>query len=419
MYRNGRANPRGATHRPAVLPARSFATRVRRPKPRSTPAAGTPPGPRSGHARLAHTLIAWFQESARDLPWRRTLDPYAIWVSEIMLQQTQVATVIPYWRRWMDAFPDATALASAPTDRVLKLWEGLGYYSRARNLQRAAQILNRDYSGQIPRTHDALLELPGIGPYTAGAIASIAFNLPAPILDGNVIRVLTRLHAWAGDPKGRDLQKKLWQEASQLVGAAGEAASPTKGTTAGNCSLLNQGLMELGATLCTPRAPDCPVCPWKGDCRAHRLGTPERFPESLKRAATTQRLFATALVEHRGRWLVRQRPAGAVNAGYWEFPNRELKAGEKPHETLGTWLAIPAGNFAAAGILCHAITRFRHVQHLFHVEVPHAVSFAGARWVSSAELELLALTGPHRRLARTLKAGHEMIGGGKSATIPK
>ena len=210
MHRNGRSNPRGATHRPAEPAARSSSTRARRPKPRSAPAAGTSPGPRPGHARLAHTLMVWFQEAARDLPWRRTLDPYAIWVSEIMLQQTQVATVIPYWQRWMDAFPDATTLASAPTDRVLKLWEGLGYYSRARNLQRAAQIVSRDHGGQIPGTHDALLELPGIGPYTAGAIASIAFNLPAPILDGNVVRVLTRLHAWAGDPKGRDLQKKLW-----------------------------------------------------------------------------------------------------------------------------------------------------------------------------------------------------------------
>lgn len=365
------------------------------------PTATTHSVPDPDPIRRARRLVDWFTGAARPLPWRRTTDPYAIWVSEIMLQQTQVATVIPYWERWMEAFPDLAALAAAPEDRVLKSWEGLGYYSRARNLQRGAQVVVGAHDGRVPEDVDALLELPGIGPYTAGAIASIAFDRPAPLLDGNVIRVLTRHQAWGGDPKARALNGRLWAAARELVEAA---ARLPRTEVARPCATLNQGLMELGATLCTPVAPRCADCPWQDTCQARAQGAVDRFPETPARPKVEARRFATALLRHQERWLVRQRPAGGVNAGYWEFPSVEVADGHDPRTTLATWLGIPADPLEPAGTLRHAITRYRMTQHLFRADVPRAVVPEGiqARWVSPVELEALALTGPHRRLAATL-----------------
>jgi endonuclease III len=185
---------------------------------------------------LAMRLISWFTRSARDLPWRRTADPYAIWVSEVMLQQTQVRTVIPYWERWMTAFPTIAALAEADSDRVLKHWEGLGYYSRARNLQAAAREILRCHRGTIPATYEEVLNLPGVGEYTAGAICSIAFNQPTPVLDGNVVRVLTRLFAIGGDPKSQPTRGRLKGIAQRFAHAAASLPGPGK-----NCSHVNQG----------------------------------------------------------------------------------------------------------------------------------------------------------------------------------
>lgn len=350
----------------------------------------------------ARQLIGWFRKNARDLPWRRTRDPYAIWVSEIMLQQTQVATVIPYWERWLAEFPNPAALAAAPESRVLKLWEGLGYYSRARNLQSAAQIVVREHGGALPATRAGLLALPGIGPYTAGAIASIAFDQPAALLDGNVIRVLTRREAWAGDPKGKELNARLWAEAGHWVAAAASLPEPRGGKAPRNCSALNQALMELGATVCSPSQPNCGACPWRDSCRARAGNRVADFPETAARPAVEARRFATALVQHRGRWLMRQRPEAGVNAGYWEFPNLEIASGGDPLSVLAGWLGIPPGEFRPAGQLRHAITRYRLTQHLFRADVPRAVALEKSRWVSGAELTELPLTGPHRRLARTL-----------------
>ncbi|MCW5558222.1 MAG: A/G-specific adenine glycosylase, partial [Verrucomicrobiae bacterium] len=261
---------------------------------------------------MAAALIPWFRARARDLPWRRTRDPYAIWVSEIMLQQTQVRTVIPYWERWMQALPDVAALARTPEDRVLKLWEGLGYYSRARNLQKAARLLV-ERGGVFPDSVEGLLELPGIGRYTAGAIASIAFHRPEPILDGNVIRVLTRLFALGGDPKSSRLNARLWGLAEQLVRAA-EASAHAPGA----CSALNQGLMELGALICSPREPHCAECPVASHCRAHALGRAHRYPGGGRVPDTVKVCRVVVVAEQGGRRFVRQRPDGAVNGGFWE-----------------------------------------------------------------------------------------------------
>jgi len=207
-------------------------------------------------------LLAWFKRNARDLPWRRTRDPYAVWVSEIMLQQTQVVTVIDYFNRFLQTFPTIAALAAAPEEQVLRLWEGLGYYRRARQLHRAAQVIVREHDGKFPRTIDAVRSLPGIGRYTAGAILSIAFDAREPILEANTFRLYSRLLAYCGDPRGREGEKLLWEFASESL--------PNKGA-----GTLNQALMELGATVCTPRLPRCEVCPVVQLCPTFKAGLQE------------------------------------------------------------------------------------------------------------------------------------------------
>jgi A/G-specific adenine glycosylase len=247
-------------------------------------------------------LLTWFTTAARDLPWRRTCDPYAIWVSEIMLQQTQVKTVIPYWERWMRELPTIKSLARAKPEKIHKLWEGLGYYTRVRNMQKAAQQIVVEHNGQFPENYDAILALSGIGPYTAGAVASIAFNQPTPILDGNVIRVLTRLHGISEDPREKKTNTHLWDLAKDLVQHA------TRNTQHPSpCSHLNQSLMELGALICTPRQPKCEACPLNKLCIAAKTGRQEQLPNLGKRAAPTARRFLAFVIERDGKFLVRQR----------------------------------------------------------------------------------------------------------------
>lgn len=360
-------------------------------------------------AAIVSALLTWFTREARDLPWRRTLDPYAIWVSEIMLQQTQVKTVIPYWERWMRELPDIAALARAPQDKIHKLWEGLGYYTRVRNLQKAAQELVRENGGAFPKAFDAVLALTGIGRYTAGAITSIAFNQPSPILDGNVIRVLTRLHGIEENPRDKETNAKLWQLAEELVQSA--AAHESRLTLhsslllSGPCSALNQSLMELGALLCTPKQPQCDACPLKKNCVARATHRVDALPNLGKRAAATDRRFVAFVVQQRGKWLVQQRPAGVVNAHLWEFPNIELDApaanllhaatkllGEKPThlESLVT--------------IKHSITRYRIALEAHLVTAKKAATLpAVGRWLALDELEELAFTSAHRKVLTALR----------------
>lgn len=351
-------------------------------------------------------LLPWFAAHARDLPWRRTLDPYAIWISEIMLQQTQVKTVIPYWERWLKRLSTVTALAAAPEADVLKLWEGLGYYTRARNLRRAAQFIVENHGGVFPRNFADVLALPGIGRYTAGAIASIAYNEPAPILDGNVIRVLTRLGALRGDPKEKQLNARLWELAEELVATAAKQTTiaPPVPHSSGPCSALNQALMELGATVCTPRAPTCLVCPLAALCVAGRLGQAEAFPESKARAEITGLRFAVVVLERQGRFLARQRPAGTVNGGLWEFPNLELTPDAVAREIAADWLSLPAGSLVALKGVKHSITRYRIALEVFRAQAGSRVLpvEAGAVWRTPVELDQLAFTSAHRRILRQL-----------------
>jgi A/G-specific adenine glycosylase len=350
---------------------------------------------------MVESLLAWFDRNARDLPWRRTRDPYAIWISEVMLQQTQVRTVVGYWERWMRELPDVASLADAAEDRVLKLWEGLGYYSRARNLQRAARRIVGIHGGRFPDSHADLLELPGVGRYTAGAIASIAFDQPEPILDGNVIRVLSRIGAIPGDPKARGVSDLLWTEAAALVRTAAdcEGAGPQR------CGRFNQALMELGATLCTPASPDCDRCPCRPHCKARDLGEVLRYPETAARPPVTRRHVATAILGQGGRLLVRRREGGDVNAGFWEFPNLEIGGDDAPEPILTRWLGLEGADWRRLPDLKHSITRFRFTQRIVAAEAcPRTDRIAGEwRWATLEELESLALTGAHRRLFRRLR----------------
>lgn len=344
---------------------------------------------------LVPALLAWFAHSARDLPWRRTRDPYAIWVSEIMLQQTQVKTVIPYWQRWIRALPEIRDLAEATPEIIHKLWEGLGYYTRVRNLQKAARQIISNHAGQFPRDYEAILELPGVGRYTAGAISSIAFNEPMPILDGNVIRVLTRLFGITTNPREKSTNEKLWWLAEQLVLQAQSAASEL------GCSHLNQSLMELGAIICTPRQPNCPQCPVQRHCTARRTGRVEQLPNLGTRTPATARRFTAFVIERRGRFLVRQRPAGVVNAHLWEFPNVEITVGSPGLKVIArNELGFALASVEKLCVIKHTITRYRITLDVWRANLkrPPQKSTPAGHWLTPAEFNTLAFTSAHRKV---------------------
>lgn len=338
-------------------------------------------------AELRRTLLAWYRTHARDLPWRRTRDPYAIWVSEVMLQQTQVATVIPYFERWMRRFPTVTALARARTDDVLHAWQGLGYYSRARGLLEGARMVERELGGRIPADVATLRRLPGVGPYTAGAIASIAHGTKAAIVDGNVERVLCRLDGARGDPRMQPLKAGLWRRAEALV--------PERGASA-----FNQALMELGATVCTPRAPGCERCPWRGPCVARASSRQAELPERRTRARPTAVHVTAAVVERGGRRLVKQVPAGAPRwAGLWCLPHAETGASEPPERALGRALGTRVTKAEHLRRLQHSITRFRITLDVYRCSP--ALRPEG-RFVTPTQLAALAMPAAHRRISDDL-----------------
>ena len=257
----------------------------------------------------ATPLLAWYAGHRRDLPWRHTRDPYRIWVSEIMLQQTRVAAVIPYYERWMAALPDVAALAAVGEEALLKLWEGLGYYSRARNLHKAANMIVSDLGGVFPATREGLLALPGVGEYTAGAVASIAFGQRVPAVDGNVLRVAARV----ADVRGNVLEAGVKRDIAAAMEATVPAADPGG---------YNQALMDLGATVCLPGgAPLCGYCPLRDLCRARALGLQAELPLREKRAARRREALTVYLLVREGRVALRKRPGRGLLAGLWEFPH--------------------------------------------------------------------------------------------------
>jgi A/G-specific adenine glycosylase len=366
-----------------------------------------------------------------------------------MLQQTQVKTVIPYWERWMRALPTLQSLADAGQETIHKLWEGLGYYTRVRNLQKAAREIISRHGGRFPQSYDALLALPGIGPYTAGAICSIAFDQPQPILDGNVIRVLTRVYAIAENPREKSTNQKLWRLARQLVSVAGNgewrsangevlqpiaaagdfefqishfkspssdnlvtpprAASPSaipqsaiRNPQFRPCSSLNQSLMELGALICTPNQPQCPRCPLRIECRAFRTRHVERFPNLGARKVSTTRHFAAFVIQRRNRWLVRQRPAGQLNANLWEFPNFELGPGQSDMIKLARIsFGVSVTQLAQLGAIKHSITRYRLTLQVWRGKagrVAASKSQPAGRWLTLEQIHALPFAAAHRKI---------------------
>jgi A/G-specific adenine glycosylase len=268
-------------------------------------------------------LLTWFDQHQRDLPWRKTRDPYGIWVSEVMLQQTQVDRVIGYWAKFLERFPTVKSLADAEAADVLSMWTGLGYYSRARNLHRAAQEIVAQHGGALPKTVEALLTLPGFGRYTAGAVASIAHGLEAPLVDGNVARVLSRLFEIDGAPGDKQREARLWRLAEKLV----------VGARPGD---LNQSLMELGATVCVPQNPLCLLCPLRDDCKALAAGRVDELP-SPKKAAKRKQLEPAVAVARRGQTvLLARREEKGLFGGLWELPSIELTAGQRGAERLAS-----------------------------------------------------------------------------------
>jgi len=369
--------------------------------------------------RLVPVLVNWFAQNARDLPWRRTHDPYAIWVSEIMLQQTQVKTVIPYYQRWMRALPTVQSLARVSSQRLHKLWEGLGYYTRVRNLQKAAQIICKEHNSCFPEPFADVLALPGIGRYTAGAICSIALNQPTPILDGNVIRVLTRVFGITSDPKETNANALLWQLAEALVTRAARlnpasdswlrsASTPQaldRDSPCPPCSALNQSLMELGATVCTSRSPSCHLCPVHKFCEAQRQELQEQLPNLGKRAKPTQRHFLAFIVKRKGSYLVRQRPEGAVNAHLWEFPNAEVKTPvATKRKSTAHRLGLRVTDPEPLCTLKHSITRYRITLEAHHAEVVNVDAVTDGTWLTLRQLAKLPFTSAHRQVLREVAA---------------
>lgn len=299
------------------------------------------------HTSLRRNLLRWFRLSHRDLPWRRrTSDAYAQLVAEIMLQQTQAATVAPYYERFMKRYPTVQHLADAPRDDVLALWAGLGYYRRAHALHDAAALVCRDLNGELPDTVEGLLALPGIGRYTAGAIASIAFGRRAPILDGNVARVLARLFELHGQPDAPAMTKRLWRLAEEILPAR-------------DCGSFNQALMELGATVCTPQTPRCSACPVARQCESLRQGVVDEIPPPRRRASVKPLELTACVVTAGSSILLRRRPDDGLWSGMWEIPSVERNGDEQAGDVIGSLpksIARTLNEPRRLGIVHHQLT---------------------------------------------------------------
>lgn len=343
-------------------------------------------------------LLTWFERHARDLPWRHDRTPYRVWVAEVMLQQTQVETVRDYYRRFLRELPTIEALAEASQEDVLKLWEGLGYYSRARSLHRAAQRVMESYGGKLPANVTALRSLPGIGPYTAGAIASLAFGIPAPAIDGNVRRVMARVLA-VPEPSRHVLEEavRYWMPESE-AGA------------------FTEGLMELGATLCLPRSPRCLLCPWRELCKGRDLGEPEAYPAPKPRKSTPHYDVTAAVTlrmdENKVEVLVAQRPQDAMLGGLWEFPGGKREQGETLTAALRREIQeemdvqIEVG--AELTIIEHAYTHFRITLYAFICRLeggePRCLECQDFQWATLEEVEALPMAVTDRRIAEALQS---------------
>jgi len=342
------------------------------------------------------TVLAWYDQYGRkNLPWQQTITPYRVWVSEIMLQQTQVATVIPYYERFMASFPDVFALAAATQDDVLHHWTGLGYYARGRNLHKCAQIVVSQFNGEFPRSVAALTELPGIGRSTAGAIASISMGIQAPILDGNVKRVLTRFYAVEGWPGTTAVEKSLWETATRL-------------TPEHSHQQYTQAMMDLGATLCTRSKPACGICPLQPDCAGFASGKPTQFPNSKPKKEKPVRSTVMLIAENSdGDLLLRQRPEEGIWGGLWSFPEVASVHDASP------WISKELGDYQYE---LEELATFRHTFSHYHLDITpvhiRLQTSAGviretggqysSHWYNTLKPENLGLAAPVKKLITTL-----------------
>ncbi len=329
---------------------------------------------------LRRSLLTWYRQQGRSLPWRNIQDPYSIWISEIMLQQTQVKTVIPYYQRWLEQFPTVHDLANADQQQVLKAWQGLGYYARARNLHRAAQVIVAEHGGQFPNHLDAAIALPGIGRTTAGGILSAAFNQPLPILDGNVKRVLARLVGLTVPPT--KALADLWHTSATLL----DPKHPRD---------FNQALMDLGATVCTPKQPNCPQCPWRSPCYAHQHNQQAEFPMTETRSPIPHKKIGVAVIwNDQGQILIdRRRPEGLLG-GLWEFPGGKIEPGETVEACITREIQEELGIEISVGdrltTVDHAYSHFRVTLNVHHCQYisgePQPLECDEVRWVMPQDL---------------------------------
>ena len=361
--------------------------------------AGRPLLPVAALQEAGRRLLAWAETALEPLPWRGERDPYRIWVSEIMLQQTRRETVVPYYRRFLERFPTLQALASADLQDVLKVWEGLGYYARARSLHAAARRVVDEFGGQLPADRHQLLSLPGIGAYTAGAILSLAFGQDEPVLDGNVQRVLCRLAFVRENPDRPSVLRDLWATARSIL-------------VPGQAGRVNEALMELGATVCVRRAPRCPVCPLADLCCAHQAGAEETVPASSRRDPVPHRQVTAAVILRPDRVLVAQRQPDDLLGGLWEFPGGTCEGEESLDACLRREISEELGVEIAVGpqiaALPHAYTHFRLTLHVFLCRLvagePRALQCADWRWVTLAEAAVLPMSVLDRRVVEILHA---------------
>lgn len=347
-------------------------------------------------------LLTWYAQNAPDLPWRRSRDPYHVWLAEVMLQQTQIATVLPYYERFLAAFPSIQALAEAPLERVLKLWEGLGYYSRARNLHRAAQRLVAEHQGKLPQSVQALQKLEGIGRYTAGAIASIAFNQPAAALDGNAVRVLTRLYDYAAPVESPEAQRQLWQIAEKMAHAAPSGAA----------AAYTQAIMDLGREICTPRAPRCADCPVRAFCRAYAAGTQTLRPVKTPKAATPHYAVAAAILRNGSdALLMARRPLDGLLGGLWEFPQGQAGDSEPLEGALQRAMREKLALEVSVGALVtkvrHAFTHFKITLHAYACQAessePRPLGYAEIMWIALENTDQLPISRADRHVIAFLR----------------
>ena len=344
-------------------------------------------------------LLKWYERERREMPWRRTDDPYRIWISEVMLQQTRVDQAQPYYERFVDAFPDVHALADAEQDDVLRLWEGLGYYSRARNLHAAARQVVSEFGGTVPDEYEAIKTLPGVGPYTAAAVLSIAHDKPHAVLDGNVKRVLSRVYAVEEVVSRSKTRRRLQGLADALL------PLEAPGT-------FNQALMELGATICTPSTPSCPTCPIQKVCRAREQGNQEDYPVKKEKRPVPHHDIAVGLVlNEREQLLIQRRPEDGLLGGLWEFPGGKREEDEELPETCLRELREETGiEVEVSGLfhrLSHAYSHFKITLHAFHCRLlegtPRGLEGQPVCWVSVDELDDYAFPRANRRLIEQLE----------------